>query len=102
MPMNGTLEKAVILAVPVALVLRFSIARFARAKTLSTLLQLLGAGCLIIVVLTHVAEVLHVLPSMGWGEPHSVGHYTDLASAVLGTTLLIAAFVVWLTQRRGL
>jgi hypothetical protein len=56
---------------------------------------------LIIVVLTHVAEALHVLPSMGWGESHSVGHYTDLVSAVLGTTLLFAAFVVWLAQRRG-
>ena len=96
------MEKAVVLTVPVALVLRFSIARFARSKTLSTLLQLLGAGFLIIVVLTHVAEALPVLPSMGWGEPHSVGHYTDLVSAVLGTTLLIVAFVVWLTQRRGL
>ena len=99
--MNATLEKAVVLAVPVALVFRFSVARFARAKTLSSLLQLLGAGCLIIVVLTHVAEALHVLPSMAWGEPHNVGHYTDLVSAVLGTTLLIAAFVVWLAQRRG-
>jgi hypothetical protein len=70
--LNATLEKAVVLAVPVALVLGYSVARFARAKTLSSLLQLLGAGCLFIVVLTHVAEALHILPSMGWGEPHSV------------------------------
>jgi hypothetical protein len=99
---TATLEKAVVLTVPVALLLRVSVARFARAKTLSALLQLLGAGCLVIVVLTHVAEALHVLRSMGWGEPHSVGHYADLVSAVLGTTLLFAAFMVWLTQRGGL
>src|SRR5439155_21972875 len=74
---NPTLEKAVVLALPVALLLGFSIVRVARARTLSALLQLLGAGCLIVVVLTHVAEALHILPSMGWGEPHSIGHYAD-------------------------
>jgi len=90
---NPTLEKAVVLALPVALLLGFSIVRAARARTLSALLQLLGAGCLLVVVLTHVAEALHILPSMGWGEPHSIGHYADLASALLGITLLLAAFV---------
>ena len=28
---------------------------------------------------------------MGWGKPDSVGHYTDLVSAVLGTALLFDA-----------
>jgi formate hydrogenlyase subunit 3/multisubunit Na+/H+ antiporter MnhD subunit len=70
---NPKLEKAVVLAPPVALLLGFSIVRIARARTLSAFLQLLGTGCLIVVVLTHVAEALHVLPSMGWGEPHSIG-----------------------------
>jgi hypothetical protein len=98
---NATLEKAAVLGLPVAVALWFSIVRFAKAKTPSSLLQLLGAGCLIIVVLTHVAEALQILPSMGWGEPHSVGHYTDLASAVLGTALLFAALVGWLARRLG-
>jgi hypothetical protein len=91
---NPTLEKAIALALPVALLLGFSILRVARARTRSAWLQLLGAGCLLIVVLTHVAEALHILPSMGWGEPHSVGHYTDLVSALLGVTLLLAACLV--------
>jgi predicted Na+-dependent transporter len=90
---NPTLEKAIVLALPVALLLGSSIVRVAWARTLSAWLQLLGAGCLLVVVLTHVAEALHSLPSMGWGEPHSLGHYTDLASALLGITLLLAAFV---------
>jgi hypothetical protein len=55
--------------------------------------QLVGAGCLLIVVLAHVAEALRLFPSMGWGESDSLGHYTDLASAVLGITLLLAAWV---------
>jgi protein-S-isoprenylcysteine O-methyltransferase Ste14 len=86
------LEKAVVLALPLALLLGFSIVRLARARTLSAWLQLLGAGCLLVVVLTHVAEALHIVPSMGWGEPHSLGHYADFASALLGITLLLAAF----------
>ena len=39
------------------------------------------------VVLTHVAETLHVFPWMHWGVEQSVGHYLDLGSAVLGLTL---------------
>jgi hypothetical protein len=62
-------------------------------RTLSAWLQLLRAGWLLVVVLTHVAEALHIVSSMGRGEPHSIGHYTDLASALLSITLLLAAFV---------
>ena len=58
------------------------------------LLILAGCGCLLIVVLTHIAERLHVLPSMGWGLPDSPGHYLDLFSAVAGVVLLLAAFVL--------
>jgi|SRR5579872_129523 len=90
---NPTLDKAIAVALPVALLLGFSILRVARSRTPSAWLQLLGAGCLLIVVLTHVAEALHILTSMGWGEPHSIGHYTDLVSALLGITLLLVACV---------
>jgi hypothetical protein len=45
-------------------------------------------------VLTHVAERLHLLPGMGWGLPNSPGHYLDLFSAVSGIALLLAAFIV--------
>jgi hypothetical protein len=34
-------------------------------------LMLLGAGCLVIVVLTHVCETFHLFPAMGWGLKHS-------------------------------
>jgi len=50
--------------------------------------------CLVIVVLTHVAEMLQIFPDMGWGLPNSRGHYLDLVSAVLGSTLLIADAVL--------
>jgi hypothetical protein len=40
-----------------------------------------------IVVLTHLFEALHLFPSMNWGRPHSVSHYLDFWSALLGLTL---------------
>ena len=56
-------------------------------------LQLLGAAFLVMVVLTHVAEVFQIFPTMGWGLPNSAGHYLDLASAILGCTLLPLGFI---------
>ena len=40
-----------------------------------------------LVVLTHVSEALHLFPWMHWGDEHSLGHYLDFGSAVLGLTL---------------
>ena len=65
-----------------------------RRHKLLRFLQLAGCVCLLVVVLTHVAEALHLLPSMGWGLPNSPGHYLDLFSAVSGVVLLLAAYVV--------
>jgi hypothetical protein len=57
------------------------------------LLAFIGCGCLVIVILTHVAERCHFFPSMGWGLPNSPGHYLDLVSAIAGPLLLLAAFL---------
>ena len=56
--------------------------------TIWRLLQVIGAGCLVVVVLTHVAEAYKLFPVMGWGLPTSPGHYLDLVSAILGCVLL--------------
>ena len=56
-------------------------------------LLLVGSACLLIVVLTHVAEAFHFFPAMGWGLPNSIGHYLDLVSAILGVTLLLLGLV---------
>ena len=55
--------------------------------TVTRRLLLSGFVCLVIVVLTHIAEMLNVFPGMGWGLPDSPGHYLDLVSAVLGCIL---------------
>jgi hypothetical protein len=57
------------------------------------LLQIFGAACLVMVMLTHVAERLDLFPAMGWGLPHSPGHYLDLVSAILGFILLPLGFL---------
>jgi hypothetical protein len=75
------------LGIPACALFSGSVALFFRGKTVWFFLQLLGAGCLVAVVLTHFCEALHVFPWMGWGAEHSVGHYIDFWSAVLGLTL---------------
>jgi hypothetical protein len=65
-----------------------------KEKSLSALLQVLGAGCLAIVVLTHVAEAIHLLPWMHWGLPDSIGHYVDLGAAGLGLTLFPLGYLI--------
>ena len=62
-------------------------------------LGLAGCGCFFVVVLTHVAERFHLLPSMGWGMPNSPGHYLDLFSAITAVVFLVAAFALrWISN----
>ena len=63
-------------------------------------LRLVGGLCLLIVVLTHVAERFDILPGMGWGLPDSTGHYLDLVSAVAGVGLVLASFILrrWISN----
>jgi hypothetical protein len=85
--MSVTLLKALVALVPASMLLFGSLVLFFRRKTGSSSLQLFGAGCLMVVVLTHICEALHLFASMDWGLEHSVGHYLNLWSAVLGITL---------------
>jgi hypothetical protein len=98
--MNATLFKALIALLPTSMLLAGSLVVFLRGKTLWSFLQLLGAGCLVVVVLTHICEALHLLPWMHWGDEHGVGHYLDVSCAVLGLTLLPVGY--WLHRRERL
>jgi hypothetical protein len=71
----------------------------ARHAATGRYLMLLGAGCLVIVVLTHVCETFHLFPAMGWGLKHSPGHYLDLGAAALGLTFLPMGY--FLASRDG-
>jgi hypothetical protein len=60
---------------------------------LDYLLLLIGTGFVAVVVLTHVAEALHIFPWMGWGLRNSPGHYLDLVSAIAGPILLTVGYL---------
>jgi len=98
--MNATLSKALVALVPAGILFVGSVLLFLREKTLGSFLQPLGAGCLVVVVLTHLCEALHLFPWMHWGSNHSVGHYLNLWSAVLGLTLFPIGYLLHALSKR--
>src|SRR6266705_747138 len=98
--MSVTLLKALVASVPACMLFLGAVILFFREKNVGYLLQLLGAGCLVLVVLTHVAEALHLFPWMHWGSEHSVGHYLDFWSAVLGLTLFPIGYLLQALTKR--
>jgi hypothetical protein len=73
---------------------------FFKLKTTCSLFQFLGAGCLMVVVLVHVSETLHLFPWMQWGAPDSIGHYADFGSAVLSLTMFLAGYLCHALTKR--
>ncbi len=98
--MNDTLLKALIVFVPVSLLFAWSAVRFWRRRESMRLLQLVGAGGLVMVALVHICEALQLFPFMGWGSPQSAGHYLDLLSALVGLALFPLALLLQLLTRR--
>ena len=98
--MNPLLVKALIAFVPACVLFSGSSILFIRGKTVPWFLQLLGAGGLVLVAASHVCEALHLFPWMKWGMEHSVGHYIDFGSAVLGVTLFPVGYLL-MALRRG-
>jgi hypothetical protein len=96
--MNPMLLKAFLAMVPASVLFVTSGVVLRRETSTASLVQLIGAGCLVIVVLTHVCEAVGLLPWMHWGQQHSFGHYVDFSSTVLGLTLVPAG--VFMRQRR--
>jgi hypothetical protein len=92
--MDTALLKALVALVPVCMLFFGSAVMFFRRKTAPLFLQLFGAGCLLVVVLTHVFEALDLFPSMRWGNEHSVGHYLDFGSGLLGFTLFPLGYLL--------
>jgi uncharacterized membrane protein len=78
---------------PACVLLAGSAMLFSREKTVCSLLQLLGAGGLVVVAVTHVAEALRWFPWMRWGLEDGAGHYLDLVSAVLGLALFPTGYL---------
>ena len=92
--MNVTLLRALVVLVPTGMLFAGSAVLCFRAKTVWCFLQLLGAGCLVVVALTHISEAVHLFPWMHWGLENSPGHYLDLLSAALGLTLFPIGYLL--------
>lgn len=99
--MNLESLKALAALFPAAALLVGALALFLRERTLSPLLQLSGAFCIAIVVLTHVCEAFRLLPGMGWGSEHSAGHYLDLTAAILGVTFFPIGYLLYAFRIAG-
>jgi hypothetical protein len=91
--MSAALLKMLAALVPALALLAGSVLLLLRTRATSSWLQLFGAIGLTMVVLAHVCEVFQLLPWMRWGAPDSLGHYLDLASAVLGLTLFPTGYL---------
>ena len=89
--MTRTLLVAVVIGVPILLLCVLAVRRLATAPTWTNTFTVLGAGSLLVMVLTHIAEAFNLFPAMGWGQRHSVGHYLDLLSVYAGIAFLVAA-----------
>jgi succinate dehydrogenase/fumarate reductase cytochrome b subunit len=85
---------AIILLAPAGILFFASLLLFFKARTAFSFLQLIGAGCLVLVVLFHLCEALSLFPWMGWGRERSFGHYLDWWSAVLGLTLFPVGYLL--------
>ena len=92
--MNPASLKALLALFPACLLLLGSGIRFLHGRTLAVVMQLVGASAIVLVVLTHVCEALHVFPGMNWGLEHSAGHYLDLLSAILGFALFPTGYLL--------
>src|SRR6516225_317216 len=75
--MSAALLKGLAELVPAGLLFCGWVILFLRKKMMCSFFQLLGSGCLVVVVLTHLCEVLHEFSWMHWGLEHSAGHYLD-------------------------
>src|SRR5438876_8936467 len=100
--MTPALLKRLVALAPASMLFSGSVVLFFRGKTVCSLLQLLGAGCLVVVVLTHVCEALHLFPWMHWGLEQGVGHYLDFWSVVVRLTLFPVGYLFHsLTKRQA-
>jgi hypothetical protein len=92
--MNPTFAKAIAALVPTGMLLFGSTLQFSRRKGLATLFQLIGAACLVAVVIAHVCEALGWLAWMHWGLEHSAGHYIDLVATMGGLSLFPIGYLL--------
>ena len=99
--MNPTFGKAIAALVPTGMLLVGSTIQFSRRKRMAAVFQLIGAACLVVVVVAHLCEALGWFPWMHWGLEHSVGHYIDLVAAIGGRSLFPIGYLFGALTKGG-
>jgi len=96
--MHVAVLKGLLALIAAFVFLGVSLAVFLTRRDLASTLQGLGLVCFGVMALTHAFEAFAIFPTLGWGQPRSVGHYIDLIAALSGIALLVAG--VAFRQRR--
>jgi len=91
--MNPTFTKATAALVATGMLLVGSALQFSRRKGTAAIFQLIGAACLMVVIIAHVCEALNWFPWMHWGLEHGVGHYVDLVAVIGGLSLFPTGYL---------
>jgi len=92
--MNASVLKGLLALAGASVFVTVSAALFATRRDLASALLATGIGWFGVMALTHVFESFSILPAFGWGRPHSVGHFIDLAAASLGVAFVTMGFLV--------
>jgi|SRR5215831_16266458 len=92
--MDTMLFKAFAASLPIGLLLIGSLITCSRGINASSILQVAGAACLMVVVIAHLCEALHVFPWMRWGEENSAGHYLNVTGVALGISLFPLGYLL--------
>ena len=90
--MSATVLKGLLATGAACVFLGVSLVLFLTRRSLGSTLQALGLSCFAVMALTHAFEAFAIFPTLGWGQPRSVGHYIDLIAALSGVALMVAGF----------
>ncbi|HET9281230.1 MAG TPA: hypothetical protein VFR24_04645 [Candidatus Angelobacter sp.] len=99
--MNPILAKSLVGLVPTSALFFGAAITFFRGKSVASLLQVIGAGALVIVILAHICEGLEIFPWMHWGLEHSAGHYLDVSAATVALFLFPTGYLVHALRKRA-
>ena len=92
--MTAAVIKGLLALAGASIFLAVSAALFVTRRDLGAALLATGIGWFGVMALTHFFESFSILPAFGWGQPHSVGHFIDLAAALLGIVFVTLGFLV--------
>jgi hypothetical protein len=90
--MSAAVLKGLLALIAACVFFGVSLVLFLTRRNLASTLQAMGLSCFGVMALTHAFEAFGFFPTLGWGQPRSVGHYIDLIAALSGVALMVGGF----------